>query len=257
MALTSIVNRRVALTGGLGALAGTVVFRSSLLAEGGGTTPEGADPDERGARLLDRARDALAIVEADRASLPAGADTAAIDDLIDRAEALLEGATGGEGTIRAALAAISVLSGAQALILGQANGSSLPSQEGGSSHALAAAYEFVSETGAELPDTGDPGIAELLALAQDLYATGYSQFNAGDYAPAARSGQAAAHLAIGARILSGESGWDAGDGPSHRRVRRNHRRRSAAHRALRVGVTDNLLRPVEPVAVPAPDFAQG
>lgn len=243
------LSRRTALIGSTSALAGSLVFSGAMFARQESTP----DPDDTldeldDSHLLDAAAEAIRIVEADRAAVPAPNDADQIDALIQDGTTRIETARDGEHPRRDAIAGVALLAAGQAL-LGIPSGPNLPSRAGITSLLLADTGEAIQQAATD--SEADPAT---ITRSQDLHAAAVNSYDEGNFSASARQVQAAALVLASGRLLA-----LTGDDVDHsrlqrgfegRRERRAQRALDHHHRRALAAPMIALLRPVTPVDIP-------
>ena len=189
---------------------------------GSNTTPAAESPpapDDFGAAeqealdaFIERATTELDAVQADRAAADGQTDLANVDALLAQATALRDQAQSAadaadqEQTFVLAAAAVHTAHAAQGLIEAQLSDYSLPSHEARASQTLAAAFAAIDALGTETEtDSADTSEAIdtsfYITTAQDLYTAAYDQFQAGQYASAAKTARIAVAVGQTANLL--------------------------------------------------------
>jgi TolA-binding protein len=223
----------------------------------GANAPDTADVTT----LMDRAREIIALVEADRASVSPDLDISRADQLLGFANDLLDQATGATATTedeidaqgRLALGAVSAAMGARAALVAALSSFGLPSQEAPASRGLATTHEWITESTEALTASGVTEATLALDFAEELYTAAYDAFTAGRYAEAEPLHHAANRLLRAGLVLSGELAdhplrESRGDGTGF--LRRRDRRDRRDRRGDGAGIEEWGT----PVDVPAPSF---
>lgn len=257
-----LVSRRTLIGSAAGLTAVTLAgagYANAQQSTPGTNAPDDADVTT----LMDRAREVIALVEADRASVSADLDVTRADQLLGFASDLLDQATGATATAgdaieaqrRLAISSISAAMGARASLVAALSPFGLPSQEAPASRELATTHEWITGSTEAISASAVAEATTALGFAEDLYTAAFDAFGAGRYAEAESLHHATNRLLRASLILSGEladhplreargdGGGFAGAGVLRRRDRRDRR-----------GDGLGLEEWGTPVEVPAPTF---